>query len=374
MAKSHTIAYQAVPTLFPELGVKPILSVLADATDELASLSATRLGFEQWTSDWREAVSHPDVDVVDIVTPNSMHKEMALAAIAAGKHVYCEKPLAVTAADAREMYDAAREAGVRTIVGFSYLGNPGIQLARKMVQDGTLGDIWSIKAHFIVDANADPRLPRTWHYQRDKAGLGALGDIGSHVVSIVEAIAGEITQVFADLSTVVKERPVADGAPSYGSTAADDAPLAPVENDDITIIMARLANGATAVLEANRVGNGHPFDLGLEILGSKGSLRFNQQDSYKVELFLRDEMAREFTGTTTLTLGPEHGDYGAFWPFPGVTLGLHELKAVEIRNLFKAIEQGAEAYPAFEQGWRVVEVLEAAERSSKEGAWVKVFD
>lgn len=374
MAKSHAIAYQALPSLFADLEAQPELAILADASDNLAREAAQRLGFSSWTSDWREAVNDPDIDIVDIVTPNSLHREIALAAIAAGKHVYCEKPLAVTAANAKEMYHAARAADVRTIVGFSYLGNPGLELARKMVKDGTLGDIWSVKAHFIVDANADPRLPRTWHYERAKAGLGALGDIGSHVVSIVEAVAGEITHVFGELATVVKERPVADGsALSYGATAAANAPLAPVENDDIAVVMARLANGATAVLEANRVGNGHPFDLAIEILGSKGSLRFDQQESYRVRLFLRDEEPREFTGTTTVTLGPEHGDYGAFWPFPGVTVGLHELKAVEIRNLFASITSGKEAYPSFEQGWRVAEVLEAAARSSETGSWVQVL-
>lgn len=372
MAKSHTFAYDALPTLYPDLGAKPELAILADANDELAAAAARKFGFARWTSDWREAVSDPDIDIVDIVTPNWLHTEIALAAIAAGKHVYCEKPLASTAAEAKKMWEAARDAGVTTIVGFSYLGNPGIQLAKQLVDDGTLGDIWTVKAHFVVDANADPRLPRTWHYEKDKAGLGALGDIGSHVVAIVQAVAGDITRVFADLATVVRERPEAAGALSYGSQAAVDAPLLPVENDDITVVLGRLATGATAVLEVNRVGNGHPFDLALEVMGSRGSLRFSQQDSYKVELFLRGEQPRTFTGTTTVTLGPKHPNYSAFWPFPGVTLGLHELKTVEIRNLFQAILDGSPAYPSFEQGWSVTEVLDAAERSSQTGGWTQV--
>ncbi len=372
MAKSHTVAYSALASLFPDLGARPALSLLADASDELAAATASRLGFARWTSDWREAVGDPSIDIVDIVTPNSLHYEVAMAAIAAGKHVYCEKPLAITARESKELWEAARDAGVTTIVGFSYLGNPGIQLAKQLVEDGTLGDIWNVKAHFIVDANADPRLPRTWHFERAKAGLGALGDIGSHVVSIVRAVAGEITDVFGDLTTAVAERPEAVGALSYGSEAPAGAPLVPVENDDISFVLGRLANGASLVLEANRVGNGHPFDLGFEILGSKGSLRFSQQDSHKVELFLRGEGASAFPGTTTVTLGPKHPNYGAYWPFPGVTIGLHELKAVEIRNLFQAILEGRAAYPSFEDGWRVAEVLEAAERSSIARAWERV--
>ncbi|WP_251454048.1 Gfo/Idh/MocA family oxidoreductase [Microbacterium sp. Marseille-Q6648] len=374
MAKSHSVAYDALPILFPDLGAKPELAILADASEELARTNAERLGFAAWTSDWREAVADPEIDIIDIVTPNWLHYEIAMAAIAAGKHVYCEKPLAITATEAKQMWEAARAAKVATIVGFSYLGNPGIQLARELVQDGTLGEIWSIKAHFIVDANADPRLPRTWHYERSKAGLGALGDIGSHAVSIVEAVAGEFVEVFGELSTAVKQRPEAVGALSYGSTASADAPLLPVENDDIAFVLGRLTSGATASIEANRVGNGHPFDLGFEILGSGGSLRFSQQESYKVELFLRDGSIHRFPGTTTVTLGPSHPNYAAFWPFPGVTIGLHELKAVEIRNLFDAILHGTQAYPSFEQGWRVAEVLEASARSSENGRWTRVLE
>lgn len=372
MARSHSLAYAALPAIYPALGAQPELYILADVNETQAAEGARRLGFSRYTSDWREAVEDPDVDIVDIVTPNWLHFEIAMAAIAAGKHVYCEKPLAITAAEAKVMWEAARDAGVKTIVGFSYLGNPGVQLAKQLVEDGTLGDIWSVKAHFVVDANADPRLPRTWHYERAKAGLGALGDIGSHVVSLVHALAGPLTQVFGELSTVVKERPEAKGAASYGSKADADAPLLPVENDDITIVLGRLASGGTAVIEANRVGNGHPFDLGFEVMGSKGSVRFSQQDSYKLDVFLRGEEPQTFPGTTTLTLGPSHPNYGDFWPFPGVTIGLHEQKAVEVRNLIEAILGGHPAYPSFEEGWRVAEVLEAAERSALAGTWVTV--
>lgn len=372
MAKSHTIAYNALPTLFPELGAVPVLSLLADADEDLARSAAERLGYERWTADWRAAVADPDVDVVDIVTPNWLHHEIAMAAIAAGKHVYCEKPLAISRDEAREMHEAAHAAGVRTIVGFSYLGNPGVQLAKQLIDDGTLGEIWQIKAHFHCDANADPRLPRTWHYERAKAGLGALGDIGSHAISIVEFLGGPVVEVFGDLATAVRERPEASGALSYGSVADTQAPLVPVDNDDFSTVLGRLDNGAGVLIEASRVANGHPFDLGFEVFGSGGSLRFSQQESYKVELFLRDGSSPRFPGNTALNLGPGHGDYANFWPFAGVTLGLHEQKAVEIRNLFRAILEGAEAYPSFEQGWSVVEVLAAAERSHEERRWVAV--
>ncbi|WP_422933255.1 Gfo/Idh/MocA family protein [Sinomonas sp. P47F7] len=373
MAKSHTLAYGALPTLFPTLAAAPELSVLADADDARAEAGARALGFSRWTSSWREAVSDPEVDVVDIVTPNWLHYEVAMEAIAAGKHVYCEKPLATTAKEARTMWEAAREAGVTTAVGYSYLGNPGVQLIKRLIDEGTLGELWSVKGHFVVDANADPALPRTWHYERGKAGLGALGDIGSHVVSMVQALGGPITRVFGDLATVVPARPEASGALSYGSRAAADAPLLPVENDDVATVLGRLGNSAAVVIEASRVGNGRPFDLGIEVFGSKGSVRFSQQDSYKVELFLRGAEPAASTGTTTVTLGPGHGDYGAFWPFPGVTIGLHELKAVEVRNLFQAILDRGQAYPSFEDGWRVTEVLEAAERSSRTGIWEEVI-
>ncbi len=332
MARSHALAYASVPVLFPDLGVRPELAVLAATTEAGARDAAAQLGVERGTANWREAVADPSIDVVDIVTPNALHHEIALAAIAAGKHVYCEKPLALTAAGARQLWEAACAAGVRTLVGFSYLAYPGVQLARQLVADGTLGEVWTVRAHFITDANADPALPRTWHYERAKAGFGALGDIGSHVVSLVEAVAGPIAQVFAELATVVPLRPEAPGARSYGSAAAADARLLPVENDDITVVLARLASVATAVLEANRVGNGHPFDIGIEVIGSEGSVRFSQQESHRVELYLRGRQPVALNGTTTLALGPSHPDYGAYWPLPGITIGLHEVKAIEVRT------------------------------------------
>lgn len=372
MAKSHTLAYTSVPRLFPDLPAQPVLEVLADIDDAHARQAAQRLGFARWTGDWREAVNDPEVDIVDIVTPNATHFEIAMTAIAQGKHVYCEKPLALTAAEAKQMWVAARAAGVRTIVGFTYLGYPGVQLIRQLVDDGTLGEIWSVKSHFILDANADPRLPRTWHYERAKAGFGAWGDVGSHVVALVEAVAGPIARVFAEFSTVVPLRPAAAGAASYGTTAAADAPLEPVENDDIAVVLARLESGATATMEANRVGNGHPFDVTLEVLGSRGSARWSQQDSYRVDLYLRDHAASGSNGTMALNVGPADGDYAAFWPLPGITVGLHEVKAVEVRNFLQAIVEGREAYPSFREGWRVLEVLEAGERASAAGHWVDV--
>ena len=370
MARSHTMAYKLLPILFPDTEVSPQLSILADVNEAAAKQGAQKLGYARWTNDWRTAVTDPDIDVVDIVTPNMLHFEVAMAAIAAGKHVYCEKPLATTAPEAKAMWQAARDAGVTTLVGYSYLGNPGVRFAKQLAQDGTLGEIWSIHAHFLVDANADPLLPRTWHYEHSKAGLGALGDIGSHVVSLVLALGGPITKVFADLSTVIKERPFVESAGSYGSNALPGAPLVEVENDDIATVLGKLTNGGTAVIEANRVSNGHPFDLGFEILGSKGSIRFNQQDSYKVDLFLRDQHGP--SGTTTVTLGPGHPNYAAYWPFPGVPLGLHELKAVEIRNLFSAIHAGVDPESSFQDGWQVAEVLQAAETSGVTGTWINV--
>jgi len=372
MAKSHTVAYKALPLFFPSLPLRPELNLLVDVDDEKAEAGARDLGYAAWTSNWREAVTSPDIDVVDIVAPNWLHYEVAMAAISAGKHVYCEKPLAITAKEAHSMWQAAKDAGVSTVVGFSYLGNPGLQFIKKLVQEGMLGTLWSIKGHFIVDANADPALPRTWHYERSKAGLGALGDIGSHIIAIIQSLGGPIEQVFADLVTVVPARPQAAGALSYGTKAASGGPMLAVENDDAAVVLGRLGSGGSVIIDVSRVGNGHPFDLGIEIFGSKGSARFSQQESYKVELFLRDTGLSPFSGSTTVTIGPDHADYGAFWPFPGVPVGLHELKSIEIRNFFRAILDGTHADPSFQDGWRVTEVLEAAERSRRAGAWEKV--
>ena len=371
MAKSHALAYRNVQAVYGSVPLRPALSLLVDASEELASATARSLGFQRWSTDWRAAVNDPDIDVIDIVTPNWLHYEIAMAAIAAGKHVYCEKPLALTAEDARRMYEAARDAGVRTLVGFNYLCNPAIVYARQLIESGALGDIWSFRGLLRLDANTDPDVPFTWRFERARSGSGALGDVGAHIISLARALVGPIAEVTGLTATVIPDRPEPAGVFGYGTKAAEGAPRRRVENDDIATFLARFSNGAVGTFEASRVATGSAFELFVEVIGSKGAVRFNQQDIYKLELFLAegDELRRGFR---EVELAPGHGDYGHFWPFAGSPLGIHELKVIEVHELLTALADGRDPQPGFEEGWRVSTVLDAVEESASTGKWTAI--
>jgi len=371
MAKSHTLAYRNVATVYGQVPFAPRLSLLVDETEELASAGAVALGYDRWATDWREAIDDPAIDVVDIVTPNWLHLDIALAALGAGKHVYCEKPLALTAVDARRMADAAAAAGVTTLVGFTYLSNPAIALARELIQRGDLGAIWTVRGNFSLDAVSDPEVPFTWRFDRSRAGSGALGDLGAHVIALAQSLIGPIASVSGQTSTFIADRPEPAGVFGYGTAAAAGGSRRKVENDDVTHFMARFQDGASGLFEASRVATGHAFDLAIEIVGSKGSLRFDQQAAHTLGLSLPD-VDGELRGFREVAVGPNHGDHGRFWPIAGVPLGLHELKVIEVHELLQAISQGRPGLPGFDEGASVSAVLDAVELSAKERRWVDV--
>lgn len=360
MAKSHSLAFRNVAAVYGSVPLLPRLDLLVDATEELAAAGARTLGYERWATDWREAIEDPGIGLVDIVTPNDMHVEVALAAIEAGKHVYSEKPLALTAADARRMADAAASAGVTTMVGFTYLSNPAIALARQLIQRGDLGTIWSVRANFSLDAVSDPATPFAWRFERARAGSGALGDLGSHVIALVHALVGPIESVIGQTSTFIAQRK----EPGSGA-------LRTVENDDVTHFMARFRNGASGLFEASRVASGHGFDLVVDVVGSLGSVRFDQQAAHQLELSLPGSDGA-LRGARRVAVGPGHGDFGRFWGQPGLALGLHEVKAIEVHELLQAIAEGRPGVPGFEEGARVSAVQEAVELSAMERRWVDV--
>ena len=235
MAKAHTMAWRNLRSVYGQIPVEIRLVVLVDATDELAAAGAGQFGYERSTTSWQDVVEDPAVDIVDIVTPNFLHKEVAIAAARAGKHIWCEKPLALTADDALEMTKVAEDSGVKTLVGFSYLRNPGVVLAKKLVQDGEIGKPVSFTGTFAIDAMTHPGTPFTWRQDRALAGTGALGDLGAHIIAFARHLVGPIERV-ASLSTItVPRRPLPAGTFGYGEKAEADAPMREVENDDVTI-------------------------------------------------------------------------------------------------------------------------------------------
>jgi predicted dehydrogenase len=250
----------------------PVRKVVVDVTEALAREAAERFGFEEWTTDWRAAVSRPDVDAVDIVTPNDSHAEIAIAAAQAGKHILSEKPLARTGDEARTMLDAVRKAGVIHMVAFNYRRTPAVALARKYIEDGRIGEILNFRGTYLQDWSADPDGPLSWRFRKAVAGSGAVGDIGTHVVDIARYLVGEISEVSAIVRTIVPARPVQSGGFDKlgASEKRSDVERAPVDVDDEVVSLLRFDNGAVGSLEATRNGWGRNNFLTFEIHGTKG--------------------------------------------------------------------------------------------------------
>ncbi|OOS02371.1 myo-inositol 2-dehydrogenase [Canicola haemoglobinophilus] len=361
IGRCHAIAYAQAPTVFP-LEAELVLEYLAEITPELAQQKAQEFGFNRSTGDWRDVVSDPNVDVVDICTPNFLHKEIALAAIANGKHVYSEKPLALTAADAKVMYEAAEKAGVKTLVGFNYIKNPTTQLAREIIERGEIGEVIHFYGTHNEDYLASDKTPLDWHCVREKAGLGALGDLAAHIVQMSQYLVGsDIEKVIGDMETVIKDRP----------NPKNLAERLPVENEDQATAMVRFANGCMGTIETSRIACGRKMGLSYVITGTKGTITYTQERMAELKLYIHDEdPARQ--GFKTILTGPLHPDYKNFCVSAGHGIGFNDQKTVEIRDLVNGLANNRNMYPDFEEGFKVSRVLDAIAQSCEEKRWINV--
>lgn len=354
MGKTHAFGFAAAQRVF-DLPYDIVLHTVADRSDALAAQAAGSLGFARGTGDWRSLVDSADIDLVDITAPNALHKEIALAAIARGKHVYCEKPLAPLAAETAQMADAAEAAGVKSQVGFNYLCNPMLGLAREMIANGELGEIRSYRGIHAEDYMADADAP--FSFRNDPVGGGVLADLGSHALATAEFLLGPISHVLGDCATVIRNRPDGRG----GSR--------PVETDDISRALLRFASGATGTIEANWIATGRKMQHDVEIYGSKGGLAFSQERFNELHVYsASDPVGRQ--GFRRIEAGPAHPPYGRFCVAPGHQLGFNDLKAIEIAGFLDAIA-GRTAEPFnFRAGHRIQTLIEAIRQSSHETRWV----
>ncbi|NNG04589.1 MAG: Gfo/Idh/MocA family oxidoreductase [Inquilinus sp.] len=371
MAKAHSTAFRNVPMLFGNEPAVPVLETIADIDPARAKAAAETLGFNRWTEDWRQLVADPAVDVVDIVTPNDAHAEIAIAAAKAGKHIYCEKPLALTAGEALRMTEAAEAAGVTTLVGFNYLKNPAQALAKEMIEAGELGDITQFRGTFDQDFMTDPTVPFSWRHDRSVAGSGALGDMASHTISLALELVGEMAEVCGLLATFVKQRSVATGGSGHTAKASADAAMRAVENDDLTQFLCRFNSGALGTIASSRIGTGRKLWVGYEIQGTKGALYFTQERMNELQFYRQGEPARE-RGYKTILTGPEHRWYAGFHPIAGIGLGYNDQKIIEARDLLVAVATGQKATPDFRFGYRVDRIVDAVLKSVDEHRWVTV--
>lgn len=372
MGQAHADAFRRAGLLYKDLPAVPQLYMLADATPELAADAAARFGFLKSTGDWRELVNDPAVDVVDITSPNALHHEMALAAIAAGKHVYCEKPLSVTVAEAEEMTAAARARGVKTMVAFNNVKTPAAMLARQIIDAGEIGTPMRFRGWFDQGFFNDPDLPFSWRCTRREAGSGALGDLGSHVISVAQYLMGDVESTIAQSQTFFPTRPVPQGAAGYSARAAADAERRTVENEDQIQAMVRFASGAGGTIEASRVAAGKVFGIYWEISGTEGTIimdgeRFNE---LKVARFGDQKRDRGFK---TLLAGSQVPQFAAFFPFDfaGGGLGYFDVKVIEVRDLIDGI-CGAGCDPDFAFGLKNMRIADAMERSLQTRRWEDV--
>ncbi len=358
MGKAHALGFATAGRVF-DLPFAVDLAVLADVTPAAAGKAAAALGFRRSTGAWRDLLTDPEVDVVDITTPNTLHREMALAALAAGKHVYCEKPLAPTAAEAREMTRAAAEAGVVTQVGFNYLKNPMVALAKRIIEAGEIGRVTTFRGVHAEDYMADEGAPWTWRLD-PAGGGGALADIGSHILATARHLLGPITGLLADVETVVPQRPAAAGS----------AAVREVRVDDVARLFVRFAGGATGSIEASWIATGRKMQHDFEVYGSKGAIAFTQERFNELKVYFTDDRTG-LRGFRTIQAGPEHEPYGAFCVAPGHQIGFNDLKAIEARDFLAAVAGGAPVGPGFAEGAEIQSLVELAYRSSREKRWVE---
>ena len=356
MGKAHVFGYTSAPRVF-DLPYDLELHTVADITPQAAAEAARRLGFAHATADWHDIMANPEIDVVSITAPNALHKAMSLAAIAAGKHVYCEKPLAPLAADALEMTLAAEAKGVKTQVGFNYLCNPMLALAREMIAAGELGEIRGYRGIHCEDYMADPSGVFT--FRHDPAGGGALADIGSHALATAEFLAGPITRVMGDCVTMIAERPDGKG----GRKA--------VTVDDVGRAFLRFANGATGSIEGNWIATGRKMQHDFEVYGTRGALAFSQEHFNVLNYFsTSDATGRQ--GFRRIEASPDHAPYGLFCVAAGHQIGFNDLKAIEVAGYVNAIAGILPEPFNFRSGLRIQTLVETIQRSSATQTWMDV--
>ncbi|MFI0805928.1 Gfo/Idh/MocA family protein [Streptomyces echinatus] len=376
MGAAHSQGWRTAGRVF-DLPREPVLAVLCGRDGVAARTAADRHGWAAVETDWRALIARDDVDLVDICTPGDSHAEIALAALAAGKHVLCEKPLANSAAEAETMTRAAEEAygrGQLAMVGFNYRRVPATALARRMVADGRLGTLRHVRVTYLQDWLVDPAFPLTWRLRKEHAGSGSLGDLGAHIVDLAQYLAGErLAGVSALTETFVRERPLPGGAGS-GLTAMPAAGTGTVTVDDAALFTGRFASGALASFEATRYATGRKNALRIELNGERGSLSFDLERLNELWFHDATEPGAEAGFRRILVTEPDHPYMAAWWP-PGHGLGYEHTFVHQARDLVHAIDEGRRPDPSFADGLQVQRVLAAVEESAeKNSVYTSVAD
>jgi predicted dehydrogenase len=378
MGRLHSLALATLPSFFPDL---PAMrrKVVVDVTEDLAHRGAHQFGYEEGAVDWKKVVARPDIDVVNIVTPNDSHRSIAEFAMSQGKHVLCEKPLALSAADARNMAEQSRHSKGTHMVGFNYRRCPAVLEAKKLIDEGAIGEILGFRGLYLQDWAMPDGTPWSWRFGAKEAGSGALGDIGSHALDYALFLVGEVESVSAALKTIVTHRPRSAAAnfaaASKGAgeltTRAGSNEMIPVDVDDVAISLIRFTNGALGTLEASRFAWGHKNDLSFEISGSKGALAFRWERRNELHYYSAADR-NDVQGYRVIMCGPAQPSGDLFWPIPGLGTAYYETQVLQAGTFVKAIVEGKQPDTDFAHGYRVQEIMEAMLASAQSGQWTSV--
>ncbi|HET7615419.1 MAG TPA: Gfo/Idh/MocA family oxidoreductase [Bacillales bacterium] len=369
MGKAHTHAYRDVPFYFGKER-EPVLQAIAGRRESAVKKAAADLGWKEYETDWRKLLERADIDLIDIVTPNNTHAEMAIAAAEAGKHVICEKPLAMSVEEAERMAEAVRKNGVVHMISHNYRFAPAVQYAKQLISEGRLGKIYHIRAQYLQDWIMDPSFPLVWRLRKEVTGSGALGDIGAHIIDLARFLIGEFSEISSTMETFIKERPLGEMSGGLNAEAEGDS-KGEVNVDDAAAFLARFESGALGVFEATRFAAGNRNGNRFEINGEKGSVRWDLENMNNLEVYFTDDEPGQQGFRTVHCTEEEHPYAGAYWP-AGHIIGYEHTFINLINELLKGIEDGRSPSPNFEDGLRNQIVLDAVERSASERKWVEV--
>ena len=373
MGRLHARSYRSVSERFPELGVEARLVAAADPVEEAQRAAVEDLGFERAYADYHELLADPEVDVVSICSPNFLHAEIALAAVEAGKPFWIEKPMGVSAQQARTVAQAAEAAGLVTAVGFNYRHTPAIEYMRELVRTGALGRVTNVRAWLIADYNSSPLGPLTWRASREKAGAGVVPDLMSHGADLAQYVIGRIASVTAVTDTFITERPVPTklGLGHSGFEIGEET--GPVENEDYVSMLVRFDNGVLGTMESSRVSVGPRAEYVVEVYGTNGSARWNFERLNELQYYRHDPSSKE-TGWTTIFGGDRFPYHGAFVPGQANAIGFEDIVATEDLAFLEALATGGSFSPGFREAVDIVSVQQALITSWDSRRWEPVVD
>jgi predicted dehydrogenase len=370
MGKAHSNAYRKMGMFF-DMPTDIKMKVLCGRENAWVKQNAAILGWDEYTTDWKALITRDDIGMIDITSPSNTHKEIAIAAMESGKHVFCEKPLALNVNDAREMLNTAIKKKVKHQIGFNYRYAPAIVLAKKFIDEGKLGQIFHFRGRYLQDFIIDPSFPRVWRLDKSVAGSGSLGDLGAHVIDLARFLVGDFSKVIGMNKTFITERPLVERMQGLSAASQGASEMAPVTVDDATLFLTEFECGALGTFEATRFAAGHKNALELEINGSKGSIKFELERLNELQYFSRGDEAGT-QGFRTIGVTEEVHPYASNWWPAGHIIGYEHTFVHELHSFITAIANDSETTPSFFDGYKCAQIMDAVDLSIAERTWVDV--